>query len=124
MAIGHDGMKQQQDKRDDKQVREIQSVKQVARQMVASTNSMTPVLRYVSKSRRKEGESPFGGVISGEAEGKITRKSNEAILGALKRSAMSPTRKVNQPKVSKHPFPGFVSSSKALLKEEKDLPHT
>jgi len=31
---------------------------------------------------------------------------------------------MNQPKVSKCPLLGFVSSSKALLKEEEVLPHT
>jgi len=45
---------------------------------------MTLVLRYVSKSRRKEGESPFSGVVNREAKGKIVRKTNKASLDALK----------------------------------------
>jgi len=94
MAIGHDGIKQQQGERDDKQVREIQSIKQVARQMAASTNSMIPVLRYILKSRRKKGESPFGRVVNGEAESKITRNADEASLGALKGSVTFSTQKV------------------------------
>jgi len=62
--------------------------------MAASTNSMTPVLRYVSKSRHKERESPFSGVVNGEVEGKITRNAGEASLGALKGSVTLPTQKV------------------------------
>jgi len=81
---------------------------------------MTPVLRCVPKSPRKEGESPFSGVVNGEAEGKIIRKAHKVSLGALKGT---PT-KVFQSKVSRHPLLGFVSSPKALLKEEEGLSHT
>jgi len=123
VAMVHDGIKQQERERGDEQLREIQSVKQVARQMAALTNSMTPVLRYVPKFRHKERESPFSGVINGEAEGKITRNVNDASLGALKGSVTLPTQKVYQLWVSRHPLHGFVSSSEALLKEENDLPH-
>ena len=45
-------------------------------------------------------------------------------MDALKGSATLLTQKVYQPKVSRHPLPGFVSSSKAFLKEEEVLPHT
>ena len=124
-TTGRDDAKQQQRNReDDKEVSEIQPAKQVPGQVVASPNPMTPILRYVSKSRRRKGESPFGGVVNGEAEGKIIRNADEASLGALKGNVTLPMQKVYRPKVSRQPLPGFVSSSKALLKEENDLPHT
>ena len=45
-------------------------------------------------------------------------------MGALKRNVTLSAQKMYQPKVSKQPLPGFVSSSKAFLKEEEHLPHT
>ena len=84
--------------------------------MATSTNAMTPVLRYVPKAHRKERESPFSGVVNGKAQGKIIRKANEASLGALKEVPYCQRKRCS--------LPGFVSFSKALLKEEEGLPHT
>jgi len=68
-------------------------------------------LRYVPKSRHKEGESPFTRVANGNAEDKGIRKANEASMTALKGSVMVPTLKAWQMKVSRPPFTGFVVSS-------------
>jgi len=62
--------------------------------VVTSTNSMIPVLRYVPKSRHKEGESPFSGVTNGGAEGKIIKNASEVSLGALKGNATLPAQKM------------------------------
>ena len=89
----------------------MQYAKQVAKQATVSTNFVTLILRYVSKSHRKEGESPFNGVVNGEGKGKIIRNANEASSSALKGSVTLPTQKVYQQKMCRHPLPGFVSSS-------------
>jgi len=68
-------------------------------------------LRYVPKSRRKEGESPFTGVTRGNTEDKAIRKANEASMIALKGNATVPTPKAGQSKVSRPPLAGFVISS-------------
>jgi len=66
-AIGHDATKQQQPyKNDDKQVDEVQSIKQAGKQVATSTHSGPPILRYVPKSHRKEAESPFTRVVNGD----------------------------------------------------------
>jgi len=70
-------------------------------------------LRYVPKSRRKEGESPFIKVTNGDAEGKVIRKSNEASMTALKESATVPTLKAWKTKVGRLPLSGFAVSSTA-----------
>jgi len=41
-------------------------------------------LRYVPKSRRKEGESPFTGVVNGDVEDKVIKKANEASMIAFR----------------------------------------
>ena len=57
ITIEHNGVKQrQQGKKHDEEASETQPAKQVAERMAASANSMTPILRYVPKSRRREGE--------------------------------------------------------------------
>ena len=91
--------------------------------MATSANSMTPILRYVPKSRRREGESPFSGVVRESAEGKAMKKDSGTNLNTLKESVTLPMQNMYQPKVSRHPLPGFVPSSKALLKEEEVLSH-
>ena len=84
-AIGHDATKQQQPyKKDDKQAEEVQSIKQAGKQVATSTHSGPPILRYVPKSRRKEGELSFTGVANGDAEGKVIKKGNEASIATLK----------------------------------------
>jgi len=60
---------------------------------------------------RKEGESPFIGVINGDAKEKVVRKANEAIMTAVKASATIPTLKAWEAKVSGPPLLGFVVSS-------------
>ena len=86
----------------------MQPAKQVAKQVAASTNSMTPILRYVPKSHPREGESPFSGVVRGNAEGKAMKKDSGANLSTRKESVTLPTQNMNQPKVSRHPLPGFL----------------
>ena len=68
-------------------------------------------MRYVPKSRRKEGESPFTGVTNGHAEDKAIRKANEASMTALKGNASVPAPKAGQTKLSRPPLAGFVVSS-------------
>ena len=75
-AIRHKAVKPQHPyRKDDKQVEEVQCIKQAGKQVATSTHSATPILRYVPKSRRKEGESPFTGVANGNAKGKVIRKA-------------------------------------------------
>ena len=68
-------------------------------------------MRYVPKSRRKEGESPFTGVTDGNAEDKAIRKANKASITALKGNETVPAPKAGQTKLSRPPFAGFVVSS-------------
>jgi len=56
-------------------------------------------LRYVPKSQRKEGNSPFIGVANEGAEDKIIKKANEVSMTALKGSTTVPTLKAWQTKV-------------------------
>jgi len=58
----HDGMKQQQCCREDsEQEIVVQLAERVARLVAVSTSHMPLILRYVPKTSRKEGESPFIG---------------------------------------------------------------
>jgi len=68
-------------------------------------------LRYVPKSHRKEGESPFTGVTNGNVEEKAIRKANEVSMTALKGNAIVPAPKVGQTKLSRPPLAGFFVSS-------------
>jgi len=97
-TMGYNDAKQyQRYMKDNKQVEEVQSTKQAGKQVAISTYSKASILRYVPKSRRKEGESPFTGVANGDAEDKVIRKANEASMTALKESAMVPRLKVSRP---------------------------
>jgi len=112
VAIGHNAAKSQQPyRKDDEQVEKIQSIKQDGKQVVTSAHSAAPVLRYVPKSRRKEGESPFTRVTRGNTEDKAIRKANEVSMIALKGNATVPAPKAGQSKVSRPPLAGFVVSS-------------
>jgi len=68
-------------------------------------------MRYVPKSRRKEGESPFTRVTNGSVEDKATRKANEASMTTLEGNATVPGPKAGQTKLSRPPLIGFVVSS-------------
>jgi len=69
-------------------------------------------MRYVPKSRRKEGESPFTRVTNGSVEDKTIRKANEASMSTLKGNATVPAPKAGQTKLSRPPLARFgVSSS-------------
>jgi len=77
-----------------------------------------PVLRYIPRSRRKEGESPFSECTSRSVETEATKKDDGASIITLKGSATVPTLKMWQAKVSSPPLSGFFVSSK----EGDDLP--
>ena len=68
-------------------------------------------MRYVPKSCRKEGESPFTGVANRDVEGKVIRKADEASMATLKGNATVRTLKAWQTKVRRPPLAGFVISS-------------
>ena len=111
-AIGHNAAKPQQPYwKDDEQVEKVQSIKQDGKQVATSAYSAAPVLRYVPKSRRKEGESPFTGITRGNTEDKAIRNANEASMTALKGIVTVPAPKAGQSKVSRPPIAGFVVSS-------------
>ncbi|KAI5342997.1 hypothetical protein L3X38_010873 [Prunus dulcis] len=60
-----------------------------------------PVLRYVSSSRRKEGQSPFGEEVK-------PRKLGKSDMKFLKESTTMPLPKLSNSDVSKSSVPGFV----------------
>ena len=94
VAVGHNAAKPQQPcRKDDAQAEKVQSIKQAGKQVAISTHSAAPILRYVPKSHRKEGESPFTGVTNGNAEDKAIRKANEASMSTLKGNATVPAPK-------------------------------
>ena len=107
----NDAEQQQAYKEDNKQVEKVQSSKPAGKQEAISTHSGEPILRYAPKSRCKEGESPFTGVVNGDVEHKVIKKANEASMIALKGSATVPTLKAWKTKVSRPPLFGFVFSS-------------
>ncbi|CAL8990430.1 unnamed protein product [Prunus brigantina] len=76
----------------------------------------TPVLRYVSSSRRKEGQSPFGEEVK-------PRKWGESDMKFLKESTTIPLPKLNNSDVSKSSVPGFVRPSQEATRHES-LPVT
>ncbi|CAL9004722.1 unnamed protein product [Prunus brigantina] len=76
----------------------------------------TPVLRYVSSSRRKEGQSPFGEEVK-------PRKWGESDMKFLKESTTIPLPKLNNSDVSKSSVPGFVRPSQEATRH-KSLPVT
>ncbi|CAL9000663.1 unnamed protein product, partial [Prunus brigantina] len=76
----------------------------------------TPVLRYVSSSRRKEGQSPFGEEVK-------PRKWGESDMKFLKESTTIPLPKLNNLDVSKSSIPGFVRPSQEATGHES-LPVT
>ena len=78
---------------------------------------MPPILRYIPKSRCKEGESPFGECTGSSIETKAS-KGDGASITSLKRGVTVPTLKMWQAKVSWPPILGFVISSK----EDDGLP--
>jgi len=79
--------------------------------------SIPLILRYIPRSRRKEGESPFGGYTGHSNKTKAT-KGDAASIISLKGSVTVPTLKVQQAKVSWPPILGFIVSSK----KSNDLP--
>jgi len=110
-ARKHDASKQQPEKEASKQRNTTSLIGQVAKPATASTGAMPPILRYIPKSRRKEDESPFSECTSGNIETKAT-KDNGASITTLKGSAIVPTFKMCQAKVSKPLLLRFVISSK------------
>jgi len=76
-----------------------------------------PILRYIPRSRHKEGESPFGESMSRSNENRAT-KGDAASITSLKGSVTVPTLKMWQAKVSRLPIPVFIVSSK----DSDDLP--
>ncbi|CAL2271127.1 unnamed protein product [Prunus armeniaca] len=76
----------------------------------------TPILRYVSSSRRKEGQSPFGEEVK-------PRKWGENDMKFLKESTTIPLPKLNNLDVSKSLVPGFVRPSQKATRHES-LPVT
>jgi len=75
------------------------------------------ILRYIPRSRCKEGESPFRECTGRSNETKAT-KGDTATITSLKGSVTVSTLKMWQAKVSWPPIPGFVVSSK----DSDDLP--
>lgn len=109
--------KQQLKKEASKQGVATSCVDPVAKQAAASTGSIPPILRYIPRSRHKEGKSPFGECTGTSNETKVV-KGKAASITSLKGSVTVPTLKMWQEKVSRPPIPGFVVSSK----ENDDLP--
>ena len=73
--------------------------------------SMPPILRYIPRSRRKEGKSPFSECTSRCIETKATKKNDRANITTLKGSVTVPSLKMWQAKLSRPPLSGFAISS-------------
>jgi len=95
VAIGHNAAKPQQPyRKGDEQAEKVQSIKQDGKQVATLAHSAAPILRYVPKSRRKVGESPFSGVTNVNAKDKAIRMADEANITALKGNATVPAPRV------------------------------
>jgi len=88
-----DSSKQQLEKEVSKQCNTTSRIEQVAKPAAALTGSMPTILRYIPKSRRKEGESPFGECTSNSIEAKAT-KGEGASITSLKEGVMVLTLKM------------------------------
>ena len=89
----NDAPKQQSEKEASKQGNTTSLIEQVAKPAAALTGSMPTILRYIPKSRRKEGESPFGECTSNSIEAKAT-KGEGASITSLKEGVMVLTLKM------------------------------
>jgi len=74
-----DAPKQQLEKEASKQGNTTSFIQQVAKPAVASTGSMPPILRYIPKFHRKEGESPFSNCTSNSIKTKATKDDGASI---------------------------------------------
>lgn len=82
-----------------------------------------PILRYVLKSRRKEGESPFAEYLGESCEPQVVKRLKDSSIQILKNSVVIPIAKANPPPASKSPLPGFIVSSIKPIIEEEASPH-
>ena len=112
-----DAPKQQPEKEASEHGSATPRVNQVTKQDAASTGPIPPILRYIPRSRRKEGESPFGESTGRNNKSKATKGDADSIT-SLKESVTVPTLRMWQVKVNRPPIPGFVISSK----DSNDLP--
>ncbi|KAK9755938.1 hypothetical protein RND81_01G060700 [Saponaria officinalis] len=71
----------------------------------------SPVLRYIPKSRRKEGESPFAECQQSKGEHKDEKKGKKVIKQEWVAKVTTPLSNTMQTKIMKPPIKGFVPKS-------------
>ncbi|XP_074290694.1 uncharacterized protein LOC141617398 [Silene latifolia] len=80
-----------------------------------------PVLRYIPKSRRKDGESPFAEFLTPKTEPK-DKKSSQVIKQEWVAKVVTPLPSSSQTKIVRPPPTGFVcSSSQSSSEENKEI---
>lgn len=84
-------------------------------------NPAALVLRYIPKSRCKNGESPFAKYTNPKGSTKVERKVDEASWLFLKERGVLSVHRANPSKLAKVSLPGFVVSSKGSLQEQSEL---
>ncbi|XP_074271002.1 uncharacterized protein LOC141594921 [Silene latifolia] len=71
----------------------------------------TPILKYVPKSRRKYGETPFAECAPESKASTSTRTIDDKDLQTLKNNVIVPVARTNHSTTSKQPLPGFTTAS-------------
>ena len=106
----------------DKQTCQKEEAKEQSKNQSPREIKPTPILRYVPKSRRKEGESPFVICEEAKVQSKLQRQKEGSYAQRLKNNALLPLPKSNQGKVSKPPTLEWVKVQKNqdLNKEKFD----
>ena len=86
------------------------------------TNPAVSVIRYIPKSRRKDGESPFAECTNPKGSTKVERKFDDASWHILKEKGVISIHKVSPSKLTKAPLSGFVVFSNGSFQDERHLP--
>jgi len=92
-----------------------------AKKANVATNPAMPVLRYIPKSRHKNGESPFAEFTNPKGSTKAERKFDEASWHIPKENGVISVHRTNPSKLTKVSLPSFVASSKGSFQEEREL---
>ncbi|XP_074308174.1 uncharacterized protein LOC141643048 [Silene latifolia] len=75
------------------------------------TQKTTPILKYVPKSRRKEGETPFAECAPRNEASTSTRTIDDDDLQTLRNNVIVPVARNIHSTTSKQPLPGFTTAS-------------
>ena len=105
-----------------KELQKEKVTKEVVTQPIqkAKASSSAPILRYIPKSQRKEGESPFAECQDSKLEGNVEKKVDALALQDLKSKTIFPLAKGKKNKIIKSPTVEEPSGVKELNKEKFD----